>query len=174
LSENLFKNSNSLKTRKTHVLPRPQHRERCTRERQRKRVMCVTRHTKTRVSVVAVKRWRASESQPTKNKLESKKKKKKHTKQIWKWAAKLQTPSSRRDLGGNKISARKKKYKDSRTPQSKKRGRVGSQRREPEETIAVAKSNGPPDWGSPRAQGLKPQCLSCEWAREASVSFGGL
>ncbi len=39
------------------------------REKERKRVMCVTRHTKTRVSVVAVKRWRASESQPTKNKL---------------------------------------------------------------------------------------------------------
>jgi hypothetical protein len=35
--------------------------------------------------------------------------------------AKLQTPSSRRDLGGNKISARKKKYKHSKntTPQKK-------------------------------------------------------
>lgn len=42
LSENLFKNSNSLKKRKTHVLPRPQHRERCKRERKREKELCVS------------------------------------------------------------------------------------------------------------------------------------
>jgi hypothetical protein len=54
LSENLFKNSNSLKTRKTHALNTES--DASEREKERKRVICVARHTKTRVSVVAVKR----------------------------------------------------------------------------------------------------------------------
>jgi hypothetical protein len=57
LSENLFKTptlSKHAKPTSCHALDTES--DASEREKERKRVMCVTRHTKTRVSVVAVKR----------------------------------------------------------------------------------------------------------------------